>query len=128
MSAEMQVHEVVATIEAAWKLRRFDGLEACFHRDAVIVGPDYAEYARGRQACADSYREFATNAEVLAYAESGHALRLWESTAVHTFAWEMTYRREGGATRERGTDQQVFQRGADGWQLVWRYIHFAPAE
>lgn len=126
MSAEAQVREVLATIDAAWRKKKFDGLERCFHEDATIVGPGHVEYARGRSTCADSYREFATNADVLDYSESSHDLRIWETAAVYTFQWNMTYRRGGGPTREQGSDQLVLMRGTEGWQVVWRYIQFQP--
>jgi len=127
MSGESDLREVIAKIDAAWRLKKFDGLDECFHEDAVIVGPGYVEFGRGRAKCAESYREFATNAAVLAYHESGHTLRIWETTAVHTFAWEMTYQRDQGPKHETGTDQLVFQLNSAGWQLVWRYIYFEPA-
>lgn len=127
MSAESAIRDVIARIDAAWRLKQFDGLEQCFHEDAVILGPGYVEYARGRQKCAESYAEFATNAAVLSYSETAHALRIWENAAVYTFAWEMEYQRDEGPRLEAGTDQLVFQLGPAGWQLVWRYIHFAPS-
>ena len=127
MSAESAVRDVIARIDAAWRLKQFDGLERCFHEDAAILGPGYVEYARGRQKCAESYIEFATNAAVLSYSESAHALRTWENVAVYTFAWEMEYQRDKGSRHETGTDQLLFQLGSAGWQLVWRYIYFAPS-
>jgi ketosteroid isomerase-like protein len=127
MSAEEEIREVLAMIDNAWRNKQFDGLERCFHEHAVIVGPGYAEYARGRGSCAGSYRQFATDADVLNYSEDSHDLRIWETTAVYTFRWRMTYRRDGQPMQEHGTDQLVLQRGAAGWQIVWRYIHFQPA-
>lgn len=127
ISAEHPIREVIAKIDGAWRLKQFDGLDECFHEDAVIVGPGYTEFARGREKCAESYREFATNADVLSYSESSHTLRKWESTAVYTFAWEMQYQREDGPKHEAGTDQLVFEFAQGRWQLVWRYIYFGPA-
>lgn len=125
--AESAVRQVITRIDAAWRFKRFEDLGQCFHEDAMIVGPGYVEYARGRQKCAGSYIEFANNAAVLAYSESAHSLRIWENVAVYTFSWEMEYQREQGPKREAGTDQLVFQLGSHGWQLIWRYIHFAPS-
>jgi hypothetical protein len=128
MSAESDVREVMARIDAAWRLKQFTGLEDCFHEQAVIVGPGYVEYGRGRAVCAESYREFALNAQVLAYSESSHVLHIWEITAVYTFAWEMTYQREDGPKTERGTDQYVLEHGSSGWQVVWRFMNFQPSD
>ena len=120
------VRDVIAKIDAAWRLKQFEGLDDCFHRDAVIVGPGYVEFARGRDKCAESYREFATNAAVPSYSESSHMLRTWATTAVYTFAWEMKYQRQEGIRREAGTDQLVFEYESGRWQLVWRYVFFDP--
>lgn len=127
LATEHSVREVIAKIDAAWRLKQFDGLAECFHEDAVIVGPGYAEFAHGREKCAESYREFATNADVLSYDESSHSLRIWQSVAVYTFAWEMQYQRTNGPKREAGTDQLVFEFTQGRWQLVWRYIYFEPS-
>lgn len=126
MSAETAIRQVIARIDAAWRLKQFEGLDRCFHEDARIVGPGYVEYARGREKCAESYMEFATNAAVLSYSESQHSLNIWSRVAVYTFAWEMEYQREQGSRRESGTDQLVFELEHGAWQVVWRYIHFAP--
>jgi ketosteroid isomerase-like protein len=128
MTAETAVRKIIATIDAAWKAKQFDGLEACFHEKAVIVGPGFVEFAAGRDKCAESYREFANNAAVLEYSESQHMLRVWESAAVYAFAWRMTYQRESGPKTEEGTDQLFFAFGPSGWQVIWRYIHFQTAD
>jgi hypothetical protein len=78
MTAEDAVRRVLSKIDAAWRRKEFHGLEQCFHEHAVIVGQGYREYASGRGKCAESYREFATNADVLAYAEEAHQLHVWE--------------------------------------------------
>jgi len=124
--ADLAIRAVIQKIDAAWRTKAFDGLDQCFHRDAVIVGPGYAQFAQGRAQCAESYREFATNASVLSYTESAHALRNWESVAVYTFAWEMEYQRQDGPKRESGSDQLVFELVQGSWQVVWRYIYFTP--
>lgn len=127
MSAERAIRETLAKIDAAWRNKEFDGLEKCFHEQAVIAGPGYVEYASGRGKCAESYREFATNADVLDYSEESHNLHIWETVAVCTFQWRMTYRRDGGPKQEQGTDQLVLQQGPEGWQVAWRYICFQPS-
>jgi hypothetical protein len=119
-----QLREVIDRIGAAWREKRFVGLEACFHEQAVITGPGFKVAAKGRGPCAERYREFASNAQVLAYTESGHELRQWGATAVYTYAWEMTWRRDQGPQSERGTDQLVFQLGLEGWEMVWRNLGF----
>jgi hypothetical protein len=124
---ETEVRAIIERISAAWRCKQFEGFNDCFDLNAVIVGPEYAEFARGRDQCAESYREFAMNAAVLSYTESNPSLNIWDCTAVYTFAWDMSYQRESGPIHETGADQMVFQLSQRGWQLVWRYIFFNPA-
>jgi len=127
VSTESEVRVILERIDNAWRHKQFSGLENCFHEDAVILGPGYVEFGRGRQKCAESYKEFATNAQVLDYKETDHSLRIWQNTAVYTFKWEMTYQRESGPKHEAGTDQMVLELTSDGWQVVWRYLYFHTA-
>jgi ketosteroid isomerase-like protein len=127
-SRDAAIHSVLSRIEAAWRHKRFDGLNDCFDENAVIVGPTYTtQYATGRAACADSYREFALNAAVLAYSESNQELHSWQDSAVYTFSWEITFQRDKGPRRESGTDQLVLSRFGNDWKVVFRYIYFAPS-
>lgn len=128
MPSETAVRDVIRRIDDAWRSKRFEGLAACFHHDAVIVGPGYVEFARGREKCAESYREFALNTDVISYAERAHVLRVWGNVAVYTFAWEMTYRRGDQSGLESGTDQLVLAIHEGAWCVVFRYIHFAPGQ
>jgi uncharacterized protein (TIGR02246 family) len=127
MNDDEAIRAVVGRIDAAWRHKRFDGLPECFHEDAVIVGPGHVEFARGRQACTDSYITFANDASVLAYSEDDAVLRRWGDAAVWTFSWQMDYRRGETSSRERGTDLLVLERARGGWQVVFRHIDFESA-
>jgi ketosteroid isomerase-like protein len=122
------IRTVLSRLDAAWRDKNFDGLEDCFDENAIIVGPTYAtQYATGRGACADSYREFARNPAIIKYVESNRELHTWPDTAVYTFSWEITFQLGHGPQRESGTDQLVLSRYGDVWKVVFRYIYFAPS-
>jgi ketosteroid isomerase-like protein len=121
------VRSVLSRLDAAWRDKNFDALDECFHENAIIVGPTYTtQYATGRAACADSYREFARNPAIIRYTESGHELHTWLDTAVYTFSWDIAFQLGHGPQHESGTDQLVLSRFGDAWKVVFRYIYFAP--
>jgi ketosteroid isomerase-like protein len=125
---DVAIRAVIARIDSAWRDKQFDHLDECFDENAVIVGPTYkTQYATGRHACADSYREFARNPGILKYTESDHELHSWPDSAVYTFSWEILFQLGHGPQRESGTDQLVLSRFGDSWRVVFRYIYFAPA-
>jgi ketosteroid isomerase-like protein len=125
---EAAIRSVLARLDAAWRNKQFDALDECFDENAIIVGPTYStQYATGRAACADSYREFARNPAIIQYAESNHQLHSWPDSAVYTFSWEITFQLGHGPQRESGTDQLVLSRLGTAWKVVFRYIYFAPS-
>jgi ketosteroid isomerase-like protein len=126
-STEKAIRSVMARISAAWQHKDFEGLDDCFDENAVIVGPNYVPFAAGRKACADSYREFATNAAIVDYSENSHQLHMWPQTGVYTFNWQMAYTRDAGVKRESGTDQFVLGRTGEDWRVLFRYIYFSPS-
>jgi ketosteroid isomerase-like protein len=125
--ASDSVRALITRINAAWRQKRFDGLDECFHPDALIVGPGYRVMARGRSACVDSYRDFANDTGVLEYSETDQAVRVWGTTAVYTYSRAMTYQRGDSRSCEAGTDQFVCVFLNDHWAVVWRAIAFQPA-
>ena len=121
------IRRVLSRLDAAWRDKNFDGLNECFDENAIIVGPTYTtQYATGRDACADSYRQFARNPAILKYTETNHELHSWADSAVYTFSWEIVFQLGHGPQRESGTDQLVLSRLGSDWKVVFRYIYFAP--
>jgi len=127
-NAEPEIRAVLSRIEAAWREKRFDELPDCFDERATIVGANHTTFAVGRDACAESYREFATNASVLDYEECDHNLLQWENTAVYRFSWRMIYKRDDEPKTEAGTDQLVLSKQDGRWRVVFRYLYFVPSE
>jgi hypothetical protein len=125
--ASESVRALIERINAAWRQKRLDGLDECFHPDALIVGPGHKVMARSRSACVESYRAFASDAGVLEYSEADHAVNVWGTTAVCTYSWIMTYQRGAVSSREAGTDQFVCTFESGQWLVVWRAIMFQAA-
>ena len=126
VTRDAAIRTVLSRLDAAWRDKNLDGLEDCFDENAIIVGPAYTtQYATGRAACADSYREFARNEAITGYVESNHELHSWPDTAVYSFSWEITFQVGHGPQQEAGTDQLVLSRFGDRWRVVFRYIYFA---
>lgn len=121
------VAAILRAITAAWREGRADDLAPLFHERMVIAGPEHKAYASGRAACVESYREFAANAAVTAYNETAPTIHVWGDTAVASYAWSMTWRRDGAPSTETGTDQFVLGREQERWQVLYRLLLFAPA-
>lgn len=121
-----EIRRLLAAISAAWKNNRVESLTDLFHERMTISGPDRTTYAAGRDACIETYREFATNVAVLAYRESAPVIEVWGDTAIAHYGWTMTYRRDTTTSTETGTDHFVLGRSADAWRVLHRMLLAAP--
>jgi ketosteroid isomerase-like protein len=120
--------KALEAINSAWLSADVSALFHLFHDDMAIVGPGYQHFARGRDACVESYREFASNAKVLAYKASDPAIQVWADTAVCSYSWSMTWQRTEEAVSDVGTDQFVFARVNGRWLAVYRLVLFRPSQ
>jgi ketosteroid isomerase-like protein len=120
------IHLLLRKISAAWRNGHIEELNAFFHDDMVIVGPDLGQLPRGRAACVQSYRDFMGTATVHEYNESEPVIEVWGGTAVTTSAWEMTYEMNGQVLREAGQEVFAFARDSEGWRVVWRALLPSP--
>ena len=117
-----EVKEAVYQINRAWSEGRIQDLNSLFHDDAVIIGPDYQELSRGRAACVKSYADFLSHAKVIDHHEGEPAIDVWDSMAIATYRWEMTYDLSGQRYREKGHDSFAFIKNDGRWQAVWRLM------
>ena len=95
-------------------------LGECFHEAMVIKGPDFQTMSSGRDACIRSYMDFVGEAKVTAWNLSDTEVDVSGDTAVATYAWKITYERNGQEHRERGHDLFVFVKAEGKWRAVWR--------
>ena len=118
------VLQTLASLNQAWRQRRFDDLPQYFDENVVMKGPDLKEMVRGRDKLVQSYIDFMTRSEVTECAESNHFADEWETTAVAGYDWTMTWLSGGKTSRESGHDLFQFQRRGSAWVAVMRVMLF----
>jgi hypothetical protein len=119
---QQELRQLIQNISQAWQSGQPEKLRQYFHEDMVIVGPAYQEMGVGRDACVQSYLDFLRNAVIRAYRESEPVVRVWRTTGVASYRWEMTYELKGQVSREQGMDLFICERQQDRWMAVWRAV------
>jgi uncharacterized protein (TIGR02246 family) len=115
--------EVVQRINRAWRNGDMDGLGELFHADSVFVHPDFAGRTEGREACVETYREFAANATIRRLEEIDPQVDVVGDTAVVTYGFRIHYEMGGEMQADSGRDVFVLTRTTGGrWQAVWRTL------
>jgi ketosteroid isomerase-like protein len=117
-----QIRGILSDINRAWLDGNTDVLERHFHDDMVIAQPGFGIMGEGRDACVDSYKDFADSASVSDLKESEHIVLVWGDTAVASYKFEIEFEMDGKARREAGYDLFVFARQAGRWLAVWRTV------
>lgn len=128
MTDREQIQQLVKKINEAWVQGRPGELSSYFHKDMVIVGPDFQSLATGVEACVRSYQDFLSSAEVHEYKDSEPSIDLWASTAVAAYSWQIAYTMSGKSLLESGRDLFVFNRDDTSWKAVCRAVVFSPSK
>ena len=112
---------VVRAINAAWaRGRAREELPELFTDEAVIVGPDLAPLAIGRDACVQSYVEFEASIDLVEFEEFDPRVYRFGSTVVADYAYRAVYRRDGEELTDFGRDVIVVVETVSGWRAAWR--------
>lgn len=117
-----EIQRIVRAINAAWVHGDAGEMAAYLDERMVIFHPGFQERLVGREACIESYREFASHATIQSYDESEATVDVRGETAIASYRYETVYEMDGETYHDVGHDLFVF-RWADGnWHAVWRTL------
>lgn len=121
--------DVIRLLNQAWRTGEVDAIDDLFHPDAVIVHPGWEGRTEGREACVQSYLDFAMQATVHRLEEFDTEVDVVNDTAVVSYGFELDYEMNGAPLSDSGTDLFVLTRGRGGhWQVMWRTLIMDPDE
>ena len=117
----------VARLSEAWQASDWNTVAAALHADVVFVQPGSQASIRGRDACADTYRQFLASNTITAYTESDHHMEFWPGMAVSTSRFAMRWEADGSAFDECGREVLVLRYADGAWRVVWRTLTGDPS-
>ena len=121
-----EITRILKEINRAWTSGKAGELDQYFHEDMIIAQPDFGVRGEGKNACVNSYREFAGMANIQGFKESDHVVLVWGDTAVASYKFEIEYELDGQAHQDSGYDLFVFARQDGTWLAAWRTILPVP--
>jgi ketosteroid isomerase-like protein len=123
---EQEIRALIDRMNRAWLEGPIEelpkALDSCFHPAMVIRGGDLQVHGAGKEACIQSYVDFARTAEVRECNLEEPSIDLAGDTAVAVYGWEMTWEMDGQTHHEAGSDILALARGESGWRITWRAL------
>lgn len=120
--AREEVAQIVRAINAAWVHGHAGEMAEYLDERMVIVQPGFGERLVGREACVESYREFASHAAIGRYDEDEVTVEVRGDTAIASYRYAIEYEMDGEMYHDTGHDVIVLMRGDDGWRAMWRTL------
>lgn len=117
-----EIARIVRAINAAWVHGNAGEMAEYLDERMVIVQPGFVERLVGREACVESYREFASHAAIRQYDESEVTVDLRGDTAIASYHYAIEYEMDGEMYHDAGHDVFVLMCGGVGWRAVWRTL------
>ena len=122
VAAEGSPWDTIEALNHAWRTGRADEIDDLFHPDAVILHPDLEGRTEGRDACVQTYIDFALQATVSRLEVFEPQVDVFADTAVVSYGFEIDYEMHGNATQNSGTELTVLMQHEGRWQLAWRTL------
>ncbi|HEX8037485.1 MAG TPA: nuclear transport factor 2 family protein [Ktedonobacterales bacterium] len=117
-----EIAGIVGAINAAWVHGNAGEMAEYLDEGMVIVQPGFEEQVVGREACVESYREFASHAAIRQYDEGEVTVDVRGDTAIASYRYAIEYEMDGETYHDAGHDVFVLMRGDGGWHAVWRTL------
>jgi len=115
-----KVHRLIREMNQAWIEGRLSDLNPIFDERVVAVPPGGASRVEGREAMVDSFRQFLEIAKVHDYKVTDTGVEVFETTAVATFSFAISYELNGERYDETGWEILVLAKRDETWRIVWR--------
>ena len=125
-----QREEVLAWVRqmnAAWTQADGAALVDYFHPEMVAIAPSEPEILRGAAACVASWQRFARTAKIHYWREIDPDVRLFGSTAVVTYQFDMRFDMAGRTIDMVGRDMLVLVKEGGRWRMVADQFSPKPA-
>lgn len=118
-----EIMTIVRSInEACVRGKGFDELTGLFHKDAVMVQPDFSARATGRQACLKNYEDACSQMKFQKFEVCEEQIELFGTTAVLSHKYDCIWEYRGKTFTDDGHEIFVFVRDETGWKVAWRTL------
>jgi len=118
---EQELWNTMQQINNCWYKGPIQQLAEYFDDQVVFNSPDFKHQIIGKDSCIKTYADFMSISKVLLYKESNENIKLFGSTGIVTYDFEMKYEQKGKTYHEAGTDIVIFNR-SNKWKAVWRAL------
>jgi Domain of unknown function (DUF4440) len=115
-----KVGDNLRRINEAWLSGQPEMMKPLLDEKIVMVFPGFVGRSEGHDALIEGYVDFCEQALMISYQESDLQIDVSGATAVASFAFEMTYERNGARYLSKGRDLWIFTRRQDEWLAIWR--------
>jgi hypothetical protein len=114
------VGDSLRRINEAWLSGQPEKMRPLLDGKIVMIFPGFAGRSEGQDALIAGYADFCEQALMISFQESDLQIDVSGATAVASYAFEMTYERNGDKYLSKGRDLWVFTRRQDEWVAMWR--------
>jgi ketosteroid isomerase-like protein len=115
---ELEVWETVVALNRCWTGGDTAGLREYFHESMVAITPVERKPLVGGAACVAAWTGFANTARILAWRTPEARVRVYSTSAVVTYLYEMECEMGGRRLQLAGRDMMLLIKESGRWRVV----------
>jgi hypothetical protein len=116
--AKREVWETLRNLNDCWTKADGKDLVKYFHKQMVAITPTDRQRREGQEACVAGWVSFASQAKIQHWQELDPQIRIYGSTAIVTYYFDMTFDMGGQTIKMGGRDMFVFVKEGVKWWAV----------
>jgi hypothetical protein len=121
-----EIWHTLRALNIAWTKGNPDDLKRYFHPDMVAITATDRLRLTGRDACIQSWKDFAAAATIHHWAETDPLISVYGGAAVVTYYFDMSFDMNGRRIQSAGRDMFMFVREDGRWLAVANQFSLYP--
>ena len=121
-NSQKEIIGLIKNINKAWLEGRIENLRKYFHKNIIMISPDFNSRMTGLEEIIKSYKDFYSNSKTYSFEESDFHIEVFDKTATADYLYHIIY--EINNKRFEGTGREVwtFTNMINHWIAVQRFM------
>ncbi len=119
---QSEILKVIKNINKSWLKGRIEDLKYYFHKDIIMISPDFKSRLSGIDEIIKSYKDFFCSSKTFIFEESDFHIKIFNDTAAADYFYHIVYKINNKKYDGTGREIWTFSKINNHWLAVWRFL------
>ena len=117
-----EILNIIKNINKSWLEGRIEDLRNYFHKDIIMISPDFKSRLTGIDEIIKGYKDFYNSSKTFSFEESDFHIKIFDGTASADYFYHIVYEINNKKYDGTGREIWTFSKINNYWLAVWRFM------